>query len=146
MNASHRLTRTLPTSAEQEFLEDRLYEFNCAQTGQDNGQLFGFFIHNEQQEIMAGLSGWTWAQACEIKTLWVHPDWRRQGYGRMLLEAAEQEATTQGCMVILISSYGFQAPEFYKKNGYKLAWQLDDFPPGHKYCFLVKRFPEINSD
>ena len=60
--------------------------------------------------------------------------------------SAEQEARLHGCKVILLSSYSFQAPEFYQKHGYELAWQLNDFPPGHQYCYLVKRFPEANGD
>lgn len=142
LDANHVMTRGIPTPAQQEFLEDRLYEFNAAQTGQDDGQLFGFFIRDGQQEIVAGLSGWTWAQACEIRELWVHPSQRGKGYGRHLLEAAEQEAGRRGCKVIFLSSYSFQAPRFYQKHGYELAWQLKDFPPGYQYCFLVKRIGE----
>ena len=142
MNTNQKMTKSTPSSEELQFLEDRLYEFNSAQTKQDDGQLFAFFIRNEEQEIVAGLSGWTWAKACEIRILWVHPTLRRQGYGRRLLESAEQEARLRGCKVILISSYSFQAPGFYQKCGYELAWQLIDFPPGHQYCFLVKQFAE----
>lgn len=142
MNTNHSMTRGVPSPAEDQFLEDRLYEFNCRQIKQDDGQLFGFFIRNEQQEIVAGLSGWTWAHACEIRTLWVDPAWRGQGYGKSLLESAEAEARSRGCKVILISSYSFQAPAFYQKYGYELAWQLHDFPPGYQHCYLVKRFPE----
>ncbi len=142
MNTNYAITRSTPTSAEQEFLEDRLYEHNSAQTEQDDGQLFAFFVRNERQEIVAGISGWTWAHACEIRDLWVHPALREQGYGQSLLKSAEQEAQLRGCTVILLSSYSFQAPAFYQKFGYELEWQLNDFPPGHQYCFLVKRFAE----
>ena len=84
MNANHVLTRSIPSAEELQFLEDRLYEFNSAQTGLDDGQLFAFFVRNGQQAIVAGLSGWTWANACEIRNLWVHPAWRGQGYGQIL--------------------------------------------------------------
>jgi GNAT superfamily N-acetyltransferase len=133
------ITKSTPTPEDLQFLEDRLYEHNRAQTGQDDGQLFSFWIRDSAQQIIAGLSGWTWAGACEIKLLWVHADWRGHGYGQALLEAAEDEARARGCQVILIASYSFQAPGFYQKHGYQLAWQLDDFPPGHRYCYLVKR-------
>lgn len=138
MNPSHVMTKNL-SSTDHDLLEDRLYEFNCAQTRQDDGQLFSFMIQNEKQEIVAGISGWTWAQACEIQALWVHPSWRGQGYGQRLLEAAEQEAREHNCKMILLSSYSFQAPGFYQKHGYELAWQLNDFPPGHQHCYLVKQ-------
>ena len=146
MNADHVLTKTVPSPDELQFMEDQLYEFNKVQTGQDDGELFALFIRNKQQEIVAGASGWTWAHACEIRTLWVHPAWRGKGYGRKLLETAEQEARAHGCRVILICSYSFQAPGFYKKCGYELAWQFNDFPPGHQYCTLVKRFTEAEGD
>ena len=146
MNANHVMTKSIPSPAEQEFLEDRLYEFNAAQIQQDDGQLFAFFIRNEQQEIVAGLSGWTWAQACEIRILWVHATWRGQGYGRKLLESAEQEARLRGCKVILIASYSFEAPAFYQKCGYEIAYQLNDFPPGYQHFYLVKRLAGLDKD
>jgi GNAT superfamily N-acetyltransferase len=145
MKANHFITRVNPSPDELQFLEDRIYEFNSAQTRQVDGEYFALFIRNEQQEVLAGLSGWTWASACEIQTLWVHPDWRGQGYGRKLLESAELQVQSRGCKVILISSYSFQAPGFYEKCGYKLIWQLNDFPPGHQNCFFVKRFEETRS-
>lgn len=135
------LTKSVPSSEEVKFLEDRLYEFNRSQTGQDDGQLFAFLIRNDRQEIVAGLYGWTWAHACEIQGFWVHHSLRGQGYGRQLLEAAEHEARARDCRVILISSYSFQAPAFYQECGYEIGWRLNDFPPGHQQCYLVKRLP-----
>jgi ribosomal protein S18 acetylase RimI-like enzyme len=139
MDTSRTLTKVTPSTEELQFLEDRIYEHNSSQTGQDNGQLFGFFIRNDKQEIVAGLSGWTWAQACQIQNLWVHSSLRGQGYGESLLESAEQEARARGCKVIFLESYSFQAPGFYQKHGYELGWQLGDFPPRHQNDFLVKR-------
>jgi ribosomal protein S18 acetylase RimI-like enzyme len=136
------ITESIPSPDDLQFLEDRLYDHNAAQTGRDDGQLFSFWIRNDQQEIVAGITGWVWASACEITTLWVHPACRGQGYGQSLLQAAEEKAKNSNCQVILISSYSFQAPEFYQKHGYELVWKLQDFPPGHQYCYLVKRFME----
>ncbi len=46
-----------PSAEDLQFLEDRLYEHNSAQTGQDDGQLFAVFVRNPQHDIIAGLSG-----------------------------------------------------------------------------------------
>ncbi len=143
MSVDPAITESIPSPEELQFLEDRLYEFNADQTGQDDGQLFSFLIRNAQQEIVAGLAGWTWASACEIKTLWVHPEWRGKGYGHRLLKAAEDKAREQKCRVILINSYSFQAPLFYQKHGYEVAWMLEDFPPGYQYYHLIKRIIEF---
>lgn len=139
MSAPYNLTKVVPSAEELQFMEDRLYEHNSAKTGQDDGQLFGFFVRNEKQEIIAGISGWTWAKACQIQTLWVHPSLRGQGYGEQLLQAAEEEARSRDCKIIMLESYSFQAPAFYQKHGYELAYRLADFPPGHQQNFLIKR-------
>lgn len=133
------LTRCVPTAEEQGWLEDRIYEFNRDQVGRDDGRLFAFFLRDERQEIVAGLSGWTWAGACEVRTLWVHPTLRGRGHGRALLAAAEEEAGARGCSVILIASYSFQAPGFYERCGYERVFELKEFPPGHRNVYLIKR-------
>jgi GNAT superfamily N-acetyltransferase len=133
------ITRGIPSPEERQFLEDRIYDYNSARTGHDDGRPFGFFLRNERHEILAGLDGWTWAQASQILNFWVHADLRGQGYGRALLESAEQEAIARGCAVIALNSYSFQSPSFYEKHGYVLVHQLIDFPPGHADNWLVKR-------
>jgi GNAT superfamily N-acetyltransferase len=125
-----------------QFLDDRIYEFNCEQTGIEDGRLFSIFLRGAENEILAGLSGWTWAQACEIRILWIHSTLRGQGYGRRLMEMAEQEARSRGCKVIYLNSYSFQAPEFYRKLGFEVFARLDDFPPGHYHDHLVKRLAD----
>ncbi len=133
------MMRCEPTPDEVQFLDDRIYEHNGERTGRRDGALFAYFVRDERQEKVAGVYGWTWAGACELKLLWVHPSLRGQGHGRALLQAAEQEARAHACRVILLASYAFQAPEFYRRHGYELAWTLEDFPPGHRFSFLVKR-------
>ena len=87
----------------------------------------------------AGIAGWTWAGASEIRTLWVHAEHRGRGYGHRLLAMAEQEAVARGCTLISLASYSFQAPEFYQRHGYEIGWYLQDFPPGHRNYYLFKR-------
>lgn len=139
MDSIPRLTRITPTSTELDFLEDRLYEHNCRATKREDGQLFGFLIKDAQGTILAGLAGWTWAGACEIRSLWVQENCRGQGYGRRLIAAAEAEARAHGCRIILLTTYSFQAPDFYRKLGYAVAGKVDGFPPGHAYYTLVKQ-------
>lgn len=130
-----------PTNETLDFLDARIYEHNGEQTGCTDGNLFTIVMRNGEGggDIIAGISGWTWAQASEIRILWVHADYRRHGYGSQLLQLAEQEARARGCKVICLSSYSFQAPDFYVKHGFEIAFQLNDFPPGHHNVYLVKR-------
>jgi GNAT superfamily N-acetyltransferase len=146
VNPDHVLTQTVPTSEEREFLEDRLYEHNRDRTGSDDGELFSFFIRDANDQILGGLTGWTWARACEIETLWVHPEWRGRGYATRLLASAEKLARERGCEVIALDSYSFQAPGFYQKHGFELFAELAGFPPGHSRSYLVKRLAPADTD
>jgi GNAT superfamily N-acetyltransferase len=132
----------VPTHQEIQFLEDRVYEHNATETNRDDGKLFSKLICDGEDGIIAGITGWTWAAACEITLFWVNERYRKKGYGKMLLDEAEAEAIREKCKVILLRSYSFQAPRFYLKHGYKLEHETRDFPPGHNYFCLVKRLPE----
>jgi ribosomal protein S18 acetylase RimI-like enzyme len=122
-----------------QYLDDRIYDYNSNVIQKQDGEYFSKRIRDSRNNVIAGVSGWTWANACEILTLWVKEEYRQKGLGKKLLRAAELEAIQKKCGVILIRSYSFQAPLFYHKRGYKIEHILDNFPDGHKYYILVKR-------
>ena len=120
-------------------LEDKLYAYNMQQVQQRDGQLFSRVINSEEELIIAGIAGWTWAGICEITQLWVDAAVRGQGLAKILLDAAEKEADSRGCHTILVRSFSFQAPRFYQKHGYITAHMIKDFPVGHVYYILIKK-------
>jgi len=121
------------------FLEDRIYEHNSGAINQRDGDLFAFVIKAENEAIIGGVAGWTWAGACEITQLWVSEACRNQGIGLQLIRTAEAEARLRGARTILVRSYSFQAPDFYAQQGYRPSHIIEDFPPGHRYHFLIKK-------
>ena len=122
-----------------QFLEDRIYEHNSTTIDRDDVRLFSWIVRDENNEIIAGIAGWTWASVCEITQLWVDEKMRKTGVGKMLLEAAEAEARNKGCITVLVKSYSFQAPHFYNKYGYQIEHILYGFPQGYQYYTLVKK-------
>jgi GNAT superfamily N-acetyltransferase len=139
MDLRHLSIETAPASADVQFLEDRLYEYNAQQTGVDDGQWLAIFLRDVLGTTQAGLKGWTWCGSCYIQTIWVHPDLRGHDIGTQLLQAAEQEARIRGCQQIVLDSYSFQAPEFYQKHGYEVFAILEDHPYQHRNYYLRKR-------
>jgi len=122
-----------------QFLDDMIYDHNSGKTGKGDGRLFAKTARDAKENIIAGISGWLWANACEITFLWVNDKYRGKGYGELLLKLAEDEAKKNDCEVILIKSYSFQAPSFYQKHGYQVEHITNNFPPGYTYYCLVKR-------
>jgi ribosomal protein S18 acetylase RimI-like enzyme len=119
------------------WLEDRLYEFNVAATGHDDGAALAFTVRDGER-VVAGIAGHTWGGCCEIKQLWVDASHRGRGYGRALLERVEAEARARGCARITLSSHTFQAPAMYRRLGFVEVGRVDGFPRGHGNVVFLK--------
>lgn len=132
----------VPTQKEIQFLDNMIYDHNVAATKRDAGKLFSKLIFDSNRNIVAGITGWTWAGACEITLFWVKDDYRSKGYGTALLDAAETEAKKEKCKTIFLRTYSFQAPDFYQKHGYMVEHEIKNFPHGHSSFCLIKRLEE----
>lgn len=122
-----------------QYLEDRIYEFNAAATGINDGAWLSIVVRDGDGRIVAGLYGNTWGGCAEIRQFWVEESRRRQGLGTELLDAAEREARRRGCTDILLMTFSFQAPAFYARHGFEVVAAIDDYPPGHQNLLLRKR-------
>jgi len=116
-----------------------LSNYNQEQAGDQKFQRLCFVLHTPDREIVGGVLGeiyWGWFH---LDLLWVKDDLRGRGYGRRLLIAAEKEAQQRGAKNVFLDTFSFQAPDFYKKHGYKVFGKLGDFPTGHQRYFLTKQ-------
>lgn len=111
-------------------IEQRLYEFNMDATGYRDGLDLGFVVE-EAGDIVAAAAGYTWGGICEVKTLWVHPEHRKAGLGSALMGQAMDEARTRGCRLMFLTTYDFQAPDFYARMGFECIATIPDKPLGH---------------
>ncbi len=69
----------------------------------------------------------------DLSLLWVAEPVRGKGQGRKLLEAAEDEARSQGCRGVFLSTFSFQARPFYERLGCEVIADVPDYPIGHTY-------------
>jgi GNAT superfamily N-acetyltransferase len=76
-------------------------------------------------ELAGGMSGWTWGVAAGIGMTWVREASRGHGLGAWLLAEFETEARSRGCTHVFVTSFTFQAPAFYERQGYRelFRWQ-----------------------
>lgn len=120
-------------------LRRRLYAFNAATTGIDDGALLVLTVRDEDDALVAGLFGWTWGGTAFVDLLFVDEDRRGNGIGSRLLAEAEAEAARRGCHQVLLSTHSFQAPGFYQARGYAQCGRFDDYPAGASQLQLAKR-------
>lgn len=96
-------------------------------------------ICDNEGALVAGLSGWTWGTCAGIGMLWVDEAKGRTGLGTRLLTAFEQAAQARNCVQVYVSSFTFQGPEFYERNGYIEFARQEGLPqPPHADVHLRK--------
>jgi ribosomal protein S18 acetylase RimI-like enzyme len=121
------------------FLVERIYEYNAAATGHDDGESFTAVPESSSGEIEAGISGYTWCGCCYIAYLWVAEAARGRGIGSELMRAVEQHARAKGCRVMFVATHSFQAPQFYSRMGFEQVASIADHPVGYASLFFAKR-------
>lgn len=91
-------------------------------------------------ELAGGLVGHTWTTWLHVTYLWVDARHRGAGLGSRLLAEAERIARDErGCDRVRLETWDFQAPEFYKGQGYDVVCVIEDYPPGLTEYTLTKR-------
>jgi GNAT superfamily N-acetyltransferase len=128
-----------PDPADVAALDDRINAFNVRVTGIDDWLPLAIFVRDQAGQIVAGVTGGTWAGYLDLKVLWVDEALRGQGYGSRLLEAAEAEALSRGCPLVLLDTHDFQALPFYLARGYEVFGTFDGMAGGHSRFYLRKR-------
>jgi GNAT superfamily N-acetyltransferase len=116
--SAHRLSVGSGDPALDSRLSDELDAYNFAAVGHSNLEELTVKVEDAEGDLVAGLSGWTWGTCAGIGMVWVREDSRKDRWGGRLLASAEQVARDRGCRQVLVSSFTFQAPEFYRKHGY----------------------------
>jgi GNAT superfamily N-acetyltransferase len=126
------------SAGDVDFVRDGLSLFNVAATGDSYYSPLAIFLRDERDAILGGACGHVWGGWLDLSLLWVAEPLRGKGYGRKLLEAAEQEAGAQGCRGVYLTTFSFQARGFYERFGYEVVADIPDYPAGHTYHILKK--------
>ncbi len=126
------------SSEDATFVRESLALFNVAVTGDSYYSPLAIFLRDGRGAILGGALGDVWGGWLDLASLWVTEPLRGQGYGKKLLEAAEDEARAQGCRGVFLTTFSFQARPFYERFGYEVIADVPDYPAGHTYHILKK--------
>jgi len=129
-----------PNPLDIEVLEMQIRREASAALGLGDEVDLAIFVRDAGR-VVAGISGWTWGDCCELQNLWVDPRLRGRGLATQLIAAAEAEAAARGCAQTVHFTYAFQARALYEQSGYELVGRVEDFPSGTDVLWYRKRFP-----
>ena len=102
-------------------------------------EIYYISLKDENDKVLGAIIVTFLWNGMEINSLWVDESIRKQGWGRKLMKAVEDEAIKRGCTVAYTNTFPWQAPEFYKKLGYELYGRLDDLPKGSCLSYFCKK-------
>jgi ribosomal protein S18 acetylase RimI-like enzyme len=140
MNAEyHILPAEKPDDKMWEVIGGGINQYNRQHGGPEGFKHLCFTLYAPNGEVAGGLIGETYWGWFYINLLFVKEELRGQGYGHQLLTLAEEEARQRGVKNAFFDTFSFQAPDFYRKHGYRVFGELKDFPPEHTRYYMTKR-------
>lgn len=128
-----------PTPADLAAISDALDRFNVEATGVDDRRPLAVLLHDpETGDVIGGLSGRTSLGLFFVDLFFLPKDSRGNGLGAEILRRAEDEARARGCRAAVLYTISFQAPEFYRKQGWTVFGEVPGDPPGTSRVFMTK--------
>ena len=99
------------------------------------------FVAKEDDKIIGVITGHSYYKEVHIVDLIVFEEYRNKHIGTKLMERVESHFKNKGFENMNLTTYSFQAPEFYKKCGFKVEFVRENKENEklNKY-FLVKYF------
>ena len=79
----------------------------------------------EDGVCLGGINAFRLDTLLMVDRLWVDESRRGKGLGRRLLAAVEEKGRLSGAKRVELNTFGFQAPGFYEKMGYRLFGSLE---------------------
>lgn len=127
-------------------VDDRLGEFinkEFSAYGEQNGVVLNYdefcFAAEEDGKILGVITGRAYYNEVHIGDLIVASSVRKGGIGSKLVRAVEDNYRGNGYDKITLTTFGFQAPDFYKKLGYEIEFVREDKEPKLSKYFLAKQ-------
>ena len=97
-----------------QIIRNNLNEYNTAQLGFWDARPVAFFVRDEKNQIVGGLTGWTYFDWLAVSFLWVRQDLRGHGLGSQLLREAKMKVASGAVIMSCWIHSHFKRPNFIK--------------------------------
>ena len=118
----------------------RLREFNYRHIGEyPESQVVWLNAKDSNGVAIGGIRGTVHMYWLRVEFLWVEEAVRRAGVGGRLLAEAEARAREFGAQNSCLETLEWQAPDFYRKQGYVEVARLDNYVDGRYLAYMRKQ-------
>ena len=127
-----------PDSRIGSFIDEEFSSYADRNNVDLNYNEFIFIAESDDGEILGVITGRAYYNEVHIGDLIIHKAHRKCGLGSKLVLAVEEAFRNAGYDKITLTTFGFQAPEFYKKLGYAVEFVREDKNPKLRKYFFSK--------
>src|SRR5258708_29975623 len=116
------LTLTMEKAPDEEtrrLIEEGLDAYTAGKVGPDGSEDLWVIARDADGAVQGGVKGRTFYTWLFVDWLWIAPPRRGERVGTRLLQQAEDAARDRGCVGAYLYTFSFQAPHFYRRQGYE---------------------------
>ena len=120
------------------FINEAFSDYAKSKDVKLNYEDYWFTVEDDEGNVIGSITGHAYYNEVHIGDLVIDKKYRGQNIGTKLVQAVEEEYRNKGFEKISLTTFGFQAPEFYKKLGYTLEFVREDKDPKLSKYFYCK--------
>ncbi|MCH9753529.1 MAG: GNAT family N-acetyltransferase [Alphaproteobacteria bacterium] len=139
----YKIQRSLsPSSEDINFLTEKINQ----ESKEFKGAFpFGFFVYDEDSNIIAGANGSVIYGKIYTDQLWVDPVFRKKGIAKGIMKEVHKFGLDQGCSMSTVATMDFQdAVKFYETLGYEVEFESKGYAKNSS-CFFMHKKLKLNS-
>ena len=128
-----------------EFLNKEFTDYALQKEVVLNFDEFCFIAEDSDGKICGVITGRAYYNEVHVGDLIVAPECRGTGLGSRLVTAVEDYYKGKGYDIVTLTTFGFQAPEFYKKLGYNVEFVRENADRKLSKYFLKKFIDSVDN-
>ncbi len=94
------------------------------------------FVMRDEDKLVGAIVAQVFWEQLHIKYLAVAKEFRKQGIAKKLMNKMLEYGKNQGCSFVYVETLSFQAPDMYKKMGFKEDFKRDGFANNSSFHYL----------
>jgi len=123
-----------------EFINKAFTDYAISRAVELNFDEYCIVAENDDGQVIGAITGRAYYNEVHIGDLIIDENYRGNDIGTKLVRAVEDAYRGKGYTKITLTTFGFQAPDFYKKLGYSLEFVREDPDPKLSKYFFCKEY------